>query len=70
MQITTKKLAEFYWGGMMNNLQMRFFKVMVDDRLEALMADADEAAKLAKRLGGSVEEVINQKIAKIFNRWS
>lgn len=60
----------FYWGGMMNNLQMRFFKVMVDDRLEALMADADEAAKLAKRLGGSVEEVINQKIAKIFNRWS
>ena len=70
MQITTKKLVEFYWGGMMNNLQMRFFKVMVNDRLEALMADADEAAKLAKRLGGSVEEVINQKIAKIFNRWS
>lgn len=70
MQITTKKLVEFYWGGAMNNLQMRFFKVMVDDRLEALMADADEAAKLAKRLGGSVEEVINQKIAKIFNRWS
>lgn len=70
MRITTKKLVEFYWGGMMNNLQMRFFKVMVDDRLEALMADVDEAAKLAKRLGGSVEEVINQKIAKIFNRWS
>lgn len=54
----------------MNNLQVRFFKVVVGGKLEALLADADEAAKLAKRLGGSVEEVINQKIAKIFNRWS
>lgn len=54
----------------MNNLQMRFFKVMIDGKLEALFADVDEATKLAKRLGGSVEEVINQKIAKIFNRWS
>lgn len=54
----------------MNNLQMRFFKVVVDSKLEAIFSDADEAAKLAKRLGGSVEEVVNQKIAKIFNRWS
>lgn len=54
----------------MNNLQMRFFKVIVDGRVEAIMADEGDAAKLAKSLRGEVVEVINQKIAKIFNRWS
>lgn len=54
----------------MNNLQMRFFKVMLDDVCYAIMADKDEAAKLAKKVGGDVIDVTNIKIAKIFSRWS
>ena len=54
----------------MNNLQMRFFKVIVDGLCYAIMADSDEASRVAKRVGGDVVEVTNIKIAKIFARWS
>ena len=55
---------------MVNNLQMRFFKVMLGGDCYAIMADADEAGRVAKRVGGDVLEVTNIKIAKIFARWS
>ena len=54
----------------MTNLQMIFFKVIVDDRMDSVFSDEKSADERAKKIKGEVQRVQSIKIAKIFDLWS